>query len=110
MLPEYRAYAKGNDGNVSLRILAERVLEWQIQEKSHSSVVDARATMKLYLLHRDEIDGAQSRANLTSSSTSLNEDHDGLPESDDMDSDPRSPSSGTSEAHLSRVSLQVLSL
>lgn len=45
-----------------LKALSSQVLNWQIQTGDHSSVDDAQATMRLYLLQREEIDGTQSKA------------------------------------------------
>lgn len=44
-----------------LKALSNQVLNWQIQTGDHSSVDDAQATMRLYLLQREQIDGTQSK-------------------------------------------------
>lgn len=44
-----------------LKKLSEKILHWNIQGDDHSSVEDAQATMRLYLLQRDAIDAVQSK-------------------------------------------------
>lgn len=63
-LPEYRALARGRDGNVALAILSDRVLNHQIQQDGHSSVDDADATGKLYARRKDAIEAMYANTGL----------------------------------------------
>jgi hypothetical protein len=57
---EYRKYGLGYQMLPSLKNLASGVLERQIQVNDHSSVEDAQATMELFLIHRDGLEGISS--------------------------------------------------
>lgn len=59
-LPLYRSYARGPRYLPALKHLARIVLGRNIQGPEHSSVEDARATMDLYLEHREEFDRLQA--------------------------------------------------
>ncbi|KAK3634603.1 3'-5' exonuclease [Elasticomyces elasticus] len=55
----FRQYAK--DVDPSLADLCMALFNRAIQKSGHSSIVDARTTMKIYLRYRDEIDREQMR-------------------------------------------------
>lgn len=66
---EYQQYAKSTIQGPALKDLSEILLNTPIQQESHSSIVDARATMRLYLRERQSIDAAQARSAANSSSS-----------------------------------------
>jgi hypothetical protein len=60
MFAEYRKYGLGDQKLPSLKNLVSGVLKRQIQVNDHSSVEDAQATMELFLIHRDGLEGISS--------------------------------------------------
>lgn len=55
----YRVYARGSRRLPRLGVLAQQLLGEDIWKDGHTSVGDAQATMKLYLLNKSGIDDAQ---------------------------------------------------
>lgn len=49
--------ANGHLKTPSLRELSNKVLQRDIQNGMHSSLEDARATMEIFLRHKDDVEG-----------------------------------------------------